>query len=193
MKKPRADKEFDFRFFSYIWGIIMKILALDQSTKLVGWSIFEDGNLLNYGLITADEKEKNIVNRIEQIYIQIDKKIKEEGITNFVFEDTFSSRNLKVSKVLAWMQGGIITMSFLNDYGFQIYAPNEWRSALGFKKKSKYNPQPEFKTNRDYQKWQAIDYANKNFGCNFEYGNKGDDDQAESICIGIAHYIINAN
>ena len=162
-----------------------RLLSLDQATKVCGYAVFEKDVLIESGTFEADKNEKNPITRIEQIYLQVYKKKKEYGIKYFVFEDTFNTMNIQVTKTLCWLQGAIMQMAFIEDCGFIMYMPSSWRKQLGFKTKSKKtNPQPKFKTNRDYQKHQAVEYVNGELGLNLSYK---EDDRAEAICIGLAH------
>jgi len=166
-----------------------RIMSLDQATISCGYSIFEeDGELVESGRFMADKKEKNITSRIEKIYTQIYNKSIEQNVKYFVFEDTFNKLNIQVTKNLCWLQGAIMQMSFINDYGFVMYYPSSWRSKLEFKRKNKKNnPQLDFKNNREYAKFQAIEYVNKKYNMRLEYKKEGDDDIAEAICIGLAY------
>lgn len=161
-------------------------MSLDQATKICGYAIFTDGKLIESGsFMNSDPKEKNGITRIEEIYVQIYKKAKEYSVNAFIFEDTFQKQNVKVTKLLCWLQGAIMQLAFIEDLGFTMYMPTSWRKVLGFKRKSKKtNPQPDFKTNRDYQKYQAVEYVNNELGLMLGYD---EDDRAEAICIGMAY------
>lgn len=159
-----------------------RFMSLDQATKICGYAIFEEDKLIDSGTFISNGDTGLL--RIEEIYKQIYKKSKEYEIEAFVFEDTFSKLNVKVTKLLCWLQGAIMQMAFVEDYGFVMYYPSSWRKNLGFKRKCKKNPQLDFKTNRLYQKYQAIEYVNNIYDLNLS--NK-DDDIAEAICIGLAY------
>lgn len=161
---------------------IDKFISIDQATKKCGYAIFENDIPIKYGILESTDKD--IIKRIEEIYVQLYKIIKEYDIGYFIFEDTFSSLNIKVSKTLCWLQGAIMQLAFVEDCGFLIYAPTSWRKLLGFKNINKKNPQPQFKNNREYKKHQAIEYVNNKFNLNLQ---KEDDDIAEAICIGLAY------
>ena len=167
-------------------GTMNKFIALDQSSTKTGYAIFEDCKLIEYGLFACKKGEKDILIRIEDMYMQLHNKMNEQQLRQFVFEDTFNKLNVRVSKHLAFLQGAIMGLAFVNDYAFNIYMPSAWRSLLDFKKKSKKNPQPDFKKNRDYQKHLAVEFANKEYNLNLQ---NDDDDIAEAICIGHAFMI----
>ena len=98
-----------------------KFIAIDQATKVCGYAIFDNYKLIEYGVFTS--KNKDILVRIEEIYIQLHNKIVEQDIKQFIFEDTFNKTNASVSKGLAWLQGALMSMAFINDYAFNMYMP----------------------------------------------------------------------
>lgn len=62
-----------------------KLLALDQSSKVTGIAIFEDGKLLKYSKL--DLKNPNLAVRLVEFRNSIKNIIKEEQITEVIFED----------------------------------------------------------------------------------------------------------
>jgi len=158
-------------------------MSLDQATKKCGYAIFDSGKLIESGVFISNDKDS--MKRIEEIYVKINNKAKEYDIDSFIFEDTFQKVNIQVTKLLCWLQGAIMSMAFIEDYGFVMYMPTSWRKELGFKKKSKSNKESlDFKTNREYQKFQAIRYVNSELGLML---SQDEDDRAEAICIGLAY------
>ena len=49
----------------------MKIICLDQSTKVTGYSIWKNKELHSYGTLDADPKEKKPIERMYQMYFKI--------------------------------------------------------------------------------------------------------------------------
>jgi Holliday junction resolvasome RuvABC endonuclease subunit len=62
-----------------------KILALDQATRITGWSIFEDGKLLSYGKIV--QESDSLAERLVGLRAQVLKLIQDNGIELVVMED----------------------------------------------------------------------------------------------------------
>jgi Holliday junction resolvasome RuvABC endonuclease subunit len=148
----------------------MKILSLDNATKITGWALFDCSKLMDCGIVTADAKEKNPVVRIEQIYNQVRDLIQKYSVDFVVFEETTFQANIDVLKQLSRLQGCIMALCYDNNVGFEMLFPSEWRKQLGFKGKG-----------RDEQKKQAVDYINLHYGLKLDYK---EDDKAEAICIG---------
>jgi len=44
--------------FLFLEGDNIKILSFDQSTKITGYSLYDNSNLINYGTIQSDSKEE---------------------------------------------------------------------------------------------------------------------------------------
>ena len=152
----------------------MNILCLDCATKVSGYAIFKVNILKEYGLIKSKKNETNPHIRIEEMYNQIKKIIKDEKIEYIVLEDSFLLNNVDVMKQLCRLQGSIISLCYDYNIGFYMFLPSEWRKKLEFKGK-----------NRQKQKTQAIDYVNNKYNFNLTYKkDSGDDDIAEAICIG---------
>lgn len=121
----------------------MNILSLDCSTKSTGYAFFNDFNLIDYGVITANHKSpyerikvivkslKNIIELKQNSNFQIDKIVIEEVRPDT--EQTEKSRH--TNKILTYLQAAIAFM--LNDDFPQISLdylyPSEWRKAVGIK------------------------------------------------------------
>ena len=56
--------------------IKIKILCVDQATKISGYSVFEDGNLVDYGVVKIKKKENDGIERIKLMNEEIIKLIK---------------------------------------------------------------------------------------------------------------------
>lgn len=63
----------------------MRVLALDQASRTSGWSVFDDGKLLEYGKFTADQTD--IGDRLYYIRKQVINLIDKYKIDEVVFED----------------------------------------------------------------------------------------------------------
>jgi Holliday junction resolvasome RuvABC endonuclease subunit len=166
-------------------GIIMKVLGLDSATKKTGWCFNEDGKIISYGLIKADDKEKNTDIRIEQIYKQIKEKVLEFKPDYIVFENTPSNNNPQLARSLSRLHGCIMSLGYDYDIGFRDYMPSEWRKLAGT-----YDGKREH-MKREYQKQKAVEICNERYGTNFVYDkndNKTEDDIAEAILISESFY-----
>ncbi len=149
----------------------IKILSLDNSTTVCGFAVWEDDTLIESGAIKASKKD-NAMMRMEYLFGKIQSLVDKHKITYIIFEDGFQRQNVKTLKMLCRFQGCIMGLCIVNDLGFYIYLPSEWRSRL-WRSGAK----------REEQKRLAVEYANKHYGLGLEFA---DNDEAEAICIGAA-------
>lgn len=158
------------------------ILSFDASTTSTGYAIFDNGVLVEKGLIRS--KKKEVQERILEIYNGC-KKIFSRNIYEYVFiEDVPLSSvvNRRVAENLLLLQGTILSLCMEYGCKFIQMEPSNWRKLSGIKSGRK----------RDEQKKAAIEYVNQLYGFNYEWidgkhdSNTGDSDVCEAILIGIA-------
>lgn len=118
----------------------MKVLSLDLSTKSTGWCIFENQELIDYGLITASSTD--VINRIQKITNSLRDIInKHSKIDEVIMEEVrpqgtqYGVGNQHTQKVLMWLQASVVFMLHddfkINEIKY-LY-PNEWRAACGIR------------------------------------------------------------
>ena len=150
----------------------MKILALDQSTRITGHSLFDDGTYVESGVIDK-HKIGDADKRIAEMGLEICRKIKEHKPDIVVIEDIQKQSNTKTVIYLARLQGCIILYCASKGIDIKILHPSEWRKVLS------YNQGP--KVPRAELKEQSINYVKEHLGFdNFS------EDRCEAICIGVA-------
>ena len=91
----------------------MTILSLDSSTKSTGFAVFKNGQLVDYGCITASSTDlfKRIHKMVEEIHNLIIKHSIEKMILEEVRPDEVGARsNLATHKALMFLQGAIAMM-----------------------------------------------------------------------------------
>ena len=174
--------------FFYKCGVIIKVLGLDLATKKSGYCFKENKQLIDFGLIRANEKD-DIDHRIMQIYLQAKDIVKKYKPDYIVFENTPSHNNAKLGRELSRLHGCIMSLVFDSNgkMGYRDYMPSKWRSAIGTYDGTRNG------LRRDVQKQCAIDYINKKYNLDLVYDPKdktGSDDIAEAICICDAFEII---
>lgn len=150
----------------------MKILSFDQSSRLSGWSVFEDGKYSGSGVIDK-HKITDSDKRIADMGLAIYKQIKEVAPDLCVIENIQNQSNTATVILLARLQGMILGYCAAHKIRTEILGPSQWRAALSFKQGAKVK--------REELKKQSMDYVKKNFdidGCT--------EDQAEATCIGVA-------
>lgn len=172
----------------------MRILSLDQSTRNVGYAIFDGEKLEKYGLIDLEKLIKQREDFLNKDYLEricLMKEILIEMIQRFNidvvgFEDTVltsygsSNNQVDVLKKLTKALGVYEVALIEKQLAFKTIPANVWREGLGFGKK------------REEIKANTIKYINKEFNLELkEYDSKSkdnDDDIADSI--GIGKYLV---
>lgn len=152
---------------------VRKLLALDQSSHITGWAVFDGDKLIAHGKISVDDPD--IGERLYKIKTQVIELIDKYKITEVVFEDiqlqTNVVQNVRTFKVLAEVFG-VLYETFT-----ELELPNEavlaasWKSTLGIRG-----------TDRATQKRNAAEYVANT------YNIKATQDECDAICIG-THYI----
>lgn len=161
----------------------MVIVGLDLSTTSTGFSVYQDGELINHGRFRSDKK--NAFDRIDEIYHMVGDLFKAYDIDVVFVEDVplSSAMNKRICELLLLLQGTIYSHCINNDCAFYQMEPSEWRRLAGVK--------PE-KSRREFQKKAAIELVNELHGLNFSWiddkydKTTGDSDEAEGILIGLA-------
>ena len=153
----------------------MRILAFDQSTRVTGYSIFDDGKYITSGIIDLS-KIKETSERTRQMGIMICKKIEEYQPSHIVLEEVQCQGNVDTVKKLARLQGIAIGFAAANNIPLHILEPTKWRASLGYKQGPKVD--------RKALKQQSLDYVKNNFGFTFS------EDRSEAICINEAAHKI---
>jgi len=112
---------------------ISQILCLDQATKISGYSLFQDKKLITYGTLEVNQKEKNPVERMKQMYEKIEELINAISPSFIVFENVQFQQNYGTFQQLSQLQGLVMALLFKTDIGFQIIEPSAWKSFCGIK------------------------------------------------------------
>lgn len=150
----------------------MRLIAFDQASVNAGYSIFEDGNYIESGIITKSNSIP-IIDRVPLMAAAICAKIKESGADVAVIEGIQTQSNQKTVIDLARLQGGIMMWCSIKKTPLKILMPTEWRKIL------KYKMGP--KVPRSELKQQSMEYVKEHFGL-----ENISEDRAEAICIGAA-------
>lgn len=153
----------------------MRILAFDQSTRVTGYSIFDDGKYVKSGVIDL-HKIKETDERSKQMSVEICKIIENNKPDVTIIEEVQQQSNTATVIKLARIQGVAIGFCAAHNIDLHILRPTEWRSALG------YQQGPKVK--REALKQQSLDFVKKNFGLELI------EDEAEAVCINEAAHRI---
>ena len=152
----------------------MRMLALDQASRVTGWAIFEDGELIEYGKIDLS-KEDQIGQRLHDLRGLVQGMIEELKIDKVILEDIYMDgqkiNNVQTFKILAEVFGVLFELCIDLKIPVEAVLAGTWKSTLNIKGKTR----PE-------QKRAAQAWVQEN------YNIKTSQDTVDAICIG-AHII----
>lgn len=153
-----------------------KLLALDQSSKVTGYTVLEDGKIIevNHFECTGDD----VGNRLAQFRKKIIYLIEEYDIDEIVFEDIQlqdvngnKETGIKTFKVLAEVFGVLHELCSEIKMPYTAVLPIKWKAHFKIAGKG-----------RAQEKKMAQAYVEKN--CN----RKCTEDEADSLCIALYHF-----
>ena len=145
----------------------MKVIALDQSTSITAYSVWNKGKLKDYGVIKSDPKEKNPVGRMRQMYEMIKDKIESEKPDWIAIEGVQYQTNQRIYSMLSQLQGVLFALFFYLDIGFTVVEVKSWKSLAKVQGRK-----------RNEQKNAAIQLIKEKYNADVS------EDEAESILIG---------
>ena len=116
---------------------ITRFLALDQSTKLTGWSIYDGNELIKYGVFSTDLPDE--IARDHEIKIWLISMINNWqpdfiGVEGIQYQQSFG---VTTFETLARLQGIIMETLFELDIPYVICPTNTWRHHCGVKGKAR--------------------------------------------------------
>lgn len=153
----------------------MKMLALDQSTRVSGWAFFEDNQYVESGVVNLSKSELDTYERSFEMAKALWRIIKKYKPDNLIIEETQQQSNVQVVIVLARLQGMLIGYAEAHGVKTHIITPSSWRAALHYRQGKGIK--------REELKQQSLDYV-KN-----KYGFSCSEDENEAIAIGDAAII----
>lgn len=107
------------------------ILALDLSTNITGWAVFDGTNLINHGVIRAEKSDKPM-KRMHTMREGIQEITKQYDITQAVIEEVYQSGGYKTFKSLCKLQGVIEYNLIVHDrVPVDFVYPTTWKSFNG--------------------------------------------------------------
>lgn len=155
----------------------MKLLSLDQSSRITGWSVFADGALQEYGKLDAEKAGPEIGKRLSYIKEKIKSLIEKYQIELILIEDiqlqNTIGNNVVTYQRLAYVQAIIIELANSLSIPYEIIHSSSWKSTLGIRGKARAEQK------RNAQQWVVNTYS-----------IKATQDECDSICIGSA-YLLN--
>ena len=146
-----------------------KVLSMDQSTRVSGYCLFQDGEYVRSGMIDMSKSNLDTHERSFEMAKALWGVIKECDPDYLIIEDTQQQSNVKTVITLARLQGMIIGYAEAHGVKVHILLPSQWRSVLS------YSQGPKVK--RAELKQQSIDYVKNKYGMTLS------EDEAESVAL----------
>lgn len=129
----------------------MKVLALDQSTRITGYSVFDDAHYVTSGVINL-QKIEDTGERSKQMGLEICKLIEDNKPDELIIEEVAMQSNVDTLKKLARIQGMAIGFATAHDIPTHILEPARWRAALNYKQGPKVTRKELKQQSRDFVK-----------------------------------------
>lgn len=167
----------------------MKYLSLDASSTCIGWSVWDNDKLIDYGKLKPKDKNASWRDRIKDLIPQVDIIIKKYKVKGIYCEDVPLIKKKGGSATLVLLgavQGSILTLACLNNIPLTLIPVATWRSNIGLFDGTNNGKE------RDTLKIHSIQKANELFGIDLNCtirksgtynGDKSDDDIADSILL----------
>ena len=154
----------------------MRLMSCDQSTRVSGYAIFDDGEYVHSGMIDMNKSKLETDARSFKMAEEIWKVIEKYKPDHLILENVQQQSSPKTVIILARLAGMIIGYAEAHGVKTHILLPSQWRKALGYSQGAKVK--------RTELKQQSLDYVKEHLGMDLP------EDQAESCCIGIAAHKI---
>lgn len=146
-----------------------KLLALDQASKTSGYAIFDNDNLISYGLIKT--KSSDIGERLVQFRQRVEQIIQDNNITEVIFEEIQLQENVgnnvATFKTLSEVMGVLVELLTELKIPYSSVLSGTWRKKLSI---DGYE--------RAVQKRNAQRYVST------KYSITASEDESDAICIG---------
>ena len=149
-----------------------RVLALDAATNLSGYAIYDDKELVFYGVYKTDAN-CNTTERINQVKHWLENIIKEIKPDFVIIENIQLQRfgnneyQVELYRALANLQGVLVDTLFENKLPFSLVYSSEWRKVVGVEGSGRENKKQE--AQHKVKSW---------------YGINCTQDEADAICIG---------
>lgn len=119
-----------------------RVLALDQATKITGWSIFDGAQLVKFGTFETSLNEEIARDNAVKIWlISMIENWKPDyiGIEGIQLQENSEERKMGVTvfETLARLQGILMETAYEHKIPFKICPTNTWRGHCGVKGKSR--------------------------------------------------------
>lgn len=147
----------------------MKVLSMDQSTRVSGYCLFQDGEYVESGVVDMSKSKLETDERSFEMAKSLWRVIKKYKPDHLIIENVQQQTSPKTVIILSRLQGMIIGYAEAHNVKTHIILPSQWRAEL------KYNQGPKVK--RAELKQQSIDYVEN------KYGIARSEDECEAIAL----------
>ena len=148
----------------------MRILALDQSSRVSGWAVFDGDTLIEYGKFDVSSIYE-LGERLHQIRLKVKNLIDKYEVDKVILEDIYMDgqrvNNVQTFKALAEVFGVLYELCIDINKPVDAVLAGTWKSGLGVKGKT-----------RTEQKRSAQAWAQSH------YNVKATQDESDAVCIG---------
>lgn len=150
-----------------------KILSLDTSSKITGYAVYYNGELVRCSSIDkTDVKDGN--QRLRMMISELMTLIEREAPDVVVVEETVVTRNPQTQRMLSMILGAILGVCVSYGFAYCALRPTQWRKAVRGEDEKLPRKREELK------KW-SVDKVIELFGI-----NEVNDDVSDAILIGMA-------
>ena len=148
-----------------------RLLALDQSSRITGWAVFEDGKLIGHGKFDAENAGSDIAKRLHYIRNKIKQLIDQFQVTEVILEDIQMQgnvvNNVQTFKTLAEVFGVISELLVELNIPQSAVLASSWKSVLSIRGRARAEQK------RAAQEWVVT-----------TYDVRPTQDECDAICIG---------
>lgn len=117
---------------------VKRFLALDQATKITGWSIYDGNQLVSYGVYSVNMNEEERINAIKYWLISMINNWKPDfvGLEDIFLDSQEYKIGLLTYKTLAHLQGVLKDVLYEHNIDHELVIASVWRQHCGIKGKS---------------------------------------------------------
>lgn len=111
---------------------VRRTLALDQATKVTGWSVFDGKELIKYGTFEVEGEEIERISKVREWLLSMIENWQPDivGIEGIQYEQNFG---VTTFQTLARLQGVLMTTCYDQGLQFDVCSTNTWRAHCGVK------------------------------------------------------------
>lgn len=159
-------------------------MGIDASTTCIGYSIWEDDELIYCDKLKPSQKCENWLERIQDLSYRVQELINRYKVEKIIEEDVpLINRQSSVLAQLGSVKGMMLTIASINQIPIEFINVGTWRKNIGISCGDK---------DREHMKIKSIEKANELFGLDFEipYTKNGrfKEDGTDDICDSVLVY-----